>query len=309
MGPGRSSHVTLTPAGTLRSRLSGWVRRSPAGPGPGSHPPPTRRLGEWLDLPVGDVAALGDAVGRIYDGELDGMTIRGVFSEAEMSTAVLRARRHGAEHRDHGEQIMFGTALVGADDDRDAYYADAAAFERRLDEMFDGTFADRVEGVLSAIAGGRPATVPREEGRGRYVPATVRFLPPGRGVMHAHTANEFCDVWGAYGHLREVARMWDSLSYFVIGEAPEVGGALELYDLMWDDTPEDIRDLAMSGDRDRLLERFPVRSVTPGVGDMIVFTGGRIWHRVAPVTGASERVTVGGFLALSADDRVVYYWS
>lgn len=266
-------------------------------------------LGEWADVPVGDLAAWGDAIERIYAGTLDGMTIRGVLTPEEVAVGVERARAHADEHVDHGKQIMFGTPLVGADGERRDYHRNAWVINDRLPTLFDVDFCGRVEAVLSQVGGGRPAEVPEEEGRGRYVPATIRFLPPGGGVMHAHTANEFCNVWDAYGHLREIARMWNSLSYFVVGQAPDEGGELVLYDLMWDDTPPDVAALGMSEERDALLERFPTRPIGPRPGDMILFTGGRIWHRVAPVGAGRERVTIGGFVALSQEGDRILYWS
>lgn len=266
-------------------------------------------LGAWLEVDLADIESLPDAIEQIYDGSLDGLTIRGVFTEEEVTTGVQRARGHADEFRDHGEQIMFGTALVGADDAREAYFAGAPIINDRIDTLFDVDFVGRVAGVLSTLGGGRPAVIPEEEGRGSYVPATLRFLPPGRGVMHAHTANEFCNAWDAYAHLREIARMWNSLSYFVVGQAPESGGELTLYDLMWDDTPDDVRALAMSQERDDLLARFDTSPIRLSAGDMILFTGGRIWHRVTPVDGATERVTIGGFVALSQDEERVLFWS
>lgn len=317
----RGSEPADVPAATTAPAPSEPVVEEPAAPadGPPSAPEPVieehpvdegrQRLGVWLDVSADDLAGLHDAIEQIYDGTLDGVTIRGVFTPEVMAAGVERVRGYADEFRDHGKQIMFGTALVGADDDRSDYYGGAPTINDRIGGLFDVDFVARIGEVLSACGGSRPAVVPEEAGRGRYVPATIRLLPPDRGVMHAHTANEFCDVWGAYSHLREIARMRDSLSYFVVGQAPEAGGQLELYDLMWDDTPDDVLARSMSEERDALLERFGTRLTDVGAGDMILFTGGRIWHRVTPVEGDRERVTIGGFVALSQDDRTVYYWS
>ena len=283
---------------------------APVPSAPSSEVDPNRpHLGEWLDLQFDEVSNHPDAIERIYAGTLDGISIRGVFTEEEVATGVLRAREHSKEFNDYGKQIFFGTAIVGADDDRADYYAAAPIINDRLDSLFDVDFVGRIGQVLSAVGAGRPASVPSEEGRGDYVPITIRFLPPDGGVMHAHTANEFCNAWGSYEHLREIARMWNSLSYFVVGQKPDTGGELVLYDLMWDDTPEDVRALPMSEERDALLERFGRTPIDLEVGDMILFTGGRIWHRVEPVFGTQERVTIGGFAALSQDEEQVYFWS
>ena len=42
---------------------------------------------------------------------------------------------------------------------------------------------------------------------------------------------------------------------------------------------------------------------------MIVFAGGQIWHKVQAVGGTKERITLGGFLSLSNDDKSVFTWT
>jgi len=263
----------------------------------------------WVVVDAEDLGGFADAVDRIYAGSLDGMTIRGVFTSAEMQAAVDRLWGFRPEFVDHGTVAMLGTAIVGSDDDRAAYHLDAPSMNDKLTALFQGTFSDRIEGVLSRLGGDRPVLVPDDGPSRPYVPATVRVLPGDGGVIHAHTANEFCDVWPAYAHLRDIARMRDSLSYFVTAQAPEAGGELLLYELEWDDTPADVRASSMSPERDELLERFAGRAIVPGPGDMVLFTGGRIWHRVVPVRGGRPRVTVGGFVAESRDGADLYYWS
>lgn len=292
------------------SGSAGWSKPSLSQPSDTPMVDPDRtHLGKWLDLKLGEISQFPDAIEQIYAGSLDGISIRGVFSPDEVRDTVRRVQQLSDEFVDHGSTIMFGTALVGSANDRSDYYAGAAAINGRLSDVLGNDFVERVGAVISNFAGGRQAVVPSEEGRGSYVPLTVRFLPPDRGVMHAHTANEFCNSWGAFEHLREIAVMWNSLSYFVVGQSPSSGGDLVLYDLMWDDTPDDVLALGMSSERDELLARFPTTPIKLGPGDMILFTGGRIWHRVEPVSGDSERVTIGGFAALAKNDGDVYFWS
>jgi hapalindole-type alkaloid chlorinase len=256
-----------------------------------------------------DLDAWDDAIDRIYVGSLDGMTVRGVFTEAEVEAVTERLWDFRPEFVDHGTVAMLGTAIVGSDDDRDRYHADAPAMNDRLEVLFEGEFRDRIEQVLGRVGGRRPVQVPEDGPHRPYVPATARVLPADGGVIHAHTANEFCDVWPAYAHLREIARMRNSLSYFVLAQTPDAGGDLLLYDLDWEDTPADVRALEMSPERDALLDPFAGTGVLPGPGDMVLFNGGRIWHRVQPVRGEQPRVTVGGFVGLSHDGDTVYYWS
>ncbi len=293
----------------FRERVRRLMRRDLADRHEASVEPPRGHLGEWADVDVANIDGIAGAVSRIYDGTLDGLTIRNVFDPSEMAAAVERIREHSAEFIDHGEQIMFGTALVGADGNRQAYLDDVHTMHDGIPGIFGSDFMSRVSEIISVAADGAPVTVPTEPDGRPYTPATIRLLPPDRGVMHAHTANEFCNVWDAYNHLRDIARMWNSLSYFVLVQAPDAGGDLVVYDLMWDDTPDEIQQLSMSQERDVLLEAFDPVPRSLGAGDMVLFTGGRIWHRVTPVTGSTERVTVGGFAATASDADGVYIWS
>ncbi|HYF44670.1 MAG TPA: 2OG-Fe(II) oxygenase [Acidimicrobiales bacterium] len=282
---------------TLLDRLRG--RRS--------RPDDRRRI--WPDVDAEDLDGHADAIEAIYEGRLDGMTIKGVFTPSEARAVVERLEQHRSSFVDHGSVEMFGTAIVGSEDDRADYHRDAPGMNPKLEALFDGRFRSRIEEVLGRVGGGRPVDVPQDGADRPYVPATVRVLPSGRGVIHGHTANEFCNVWPAYAHLRDIARMWNSLSYFIVAQPPEDGGELVLYDLDWDDTPEAILALPMGPERDALLERSASQGISPKAGDMVLFTGGRIWHRVAPVRGTVPRVTVGGFVALSAEGDRIYYWS
>lgn len=266
-------------------------------------------LGPWLDVDVDGLGDLPDAISAIYEGSIDGLTIRNVFSADEVAEAVRRLEGHRDEFVDHGHVAMFGTAIVGSDDERSLYHRTAPKMTADLEGLFPRGFADRIERVLGQVGRHRPVRVPDDGPERPYVPATARILPPAGGVINAHTANEFCNVWPAYDHLRRTARMWNSLSYFITAQAPDAGGGLMLYDLVWDDTPPDVLELAMSPERDARLARFDGRVIRPGAGDMVLFTGGRIWHRVTPVEGTVPRITIGGFVAESADGAEVFYWS
>lgn len=266
-------------------------------------------LGTWVDVDAANVEEWPDAITQIYEGSIDGMTIRGVFSPEEAAEAVRRLERHRPEFVDHGTVAMFGTAIVGSDDERSLYHRTAPTMTAELEALFPAGFARRIEQTLLALGRQRPVRVPDDGPSRPYVPATARILPPGGGVIHAHTANEFCHVWPAYEHLRRTARMWNSLSYFMTAQCAEAGGSLMLYDLVWDDTPEDVLALPMGPERDARLARFDGRVIAPGIGDMVLFTGGRIWHRVTPIEGPTSRVTIGGFVAESTDGDEILYWS
>ena len=93
------------------------------------------------------------------------------------------------------------------------------------------------------------------------------------------------------------------------------GGELTLYNLRWNDVK-----IRLSGDTVLVDEKgkkydllnkkqVPRISIAPQAGDMIVFSGGQIWHKVEFVKGTTNRITLGGFLSFTKDEKGLYIWS
>ncbi|PCH95437.1 MAG: hypothetical protein COB85_04585 [Bacteroidetes bacterium] len=112
---------------------------------------------------------------------------------------------------------------------------------------------------------------------------------------------------------RDTVKLEDQLSYFIVLQEPNSGGELVLYDLLYKDTPdhliEDSAFFNIPDERDRALEAYDNMIIKPKAGDMIIFDGGRIWHKVSEIEGALDRITIGGFMAFSNNDKSIYYWS
>jgi hypothetical protein len=47
----------------------------------------------------------------------------------------------------------------------------------------------------------------------------------------------------------------------------------------------------------------------PEEGDLLLFAGGNIWHRVLTVQGNKSRITIGGFIAETNMPGRYYIWS
>ncbi|MFN8019808.1 MAG: hypothetical protein U0P45_17070 [Acidimicrobiales bacterium] len=264
-----------------------------------------RVLRRWSDVSVADLDAHPDGFAQVHRGDHDGFLIRGVLTPDE--AAAFTDRALAAElHANVGGRLL-GTSLLGLPD-RVGYLAAAEGTRRRLDELFGFSFEERVEDVLRRVGGGRPVGLPAEDGRS-YLPATVRVLDALAGGYRAHTGNEFVESYESYDHLRSIARTTDALSYFVLTQRPDEGGELIMYDLAWTETPDGFDREFMSPLRDARLEAYPKAYLDPGPGDMILFNGGRIWHKVADVVGDRPRVTVGGFATLSGPGDRIYYWN
>tara|TARA_B110000037_G_C17118308_1_gene504712 strand:+ start:2967 stop:3140 length:174 start_codon:yes stop_codon:yes gene_type:complete len=57
------------------------------------------------------------------------------------------------------------------------------------------------------------------------------------------------------------------------------------------------------------VDKIKTVKIKPKKGDMIIFQGGEIWHRVELVKGKKSRYTIGGFMGFSLDDKEIIYWS
>ena len=108
--------------------------------------------------------------------------------------------------------------------------------------------------------------------------------------------------------------MDDQLSYFLMIQHPHSGGELTIYDLLWDtvkrkETMENNDFVIDDNDNKIYIKDTRKFAVDPQPGDIVLFAGGPIWHRVEDIGGTIPRITLGGFLNFSKDNTELYYWS
>ena len=51
------------------------------------------------------------------------------------------------------------------------------------------------------------------------------------------------------------------------------------------------------------------QKIKPKPGELLIFNGGHIWHKVEDIKGKSDRITVGGFMDMSADKTKWLFWT
>ena len=276
-------------------------------------------------LPLSDVAAHADAIRAIHVGELDLLILSGVFSTETCARVVERLEAPGAGFKWTPQEslnpkqkqfYLLGESLTPyaghpEGPDPDHYFDEAARFEATCRALFAGQpdpdFTARLEQTFARMSGGRAIAVPAGSRPGsRYTPATIRSLPPGCEIP-VHVGNYFLTT-PACRHLATLVDLKDQLSFFIPLQTPEGGGELVVFRKEWGtDVPEMTRDAR--GGWDERGDPWPAQSFTPKTGELLLFNGGRFYHRVSRVTGARNRWTIGGFASLSTDGSLVYYWS
>lgn len=268
----------------------------------------------------------GIAEEMLYLDGLDGLVVRGAFPPECAATAAHRlltphddlVRCEIPTHELHRGWDFEDTSsdalpyvvcrdLISSPLDQIAYFDSALRFRRGCRRLFRGgpDFQERVEAVLRVLGGNRAVDVPRGPAGQPYAHATARIWTAGHEIG-IHCGLEILTVPG-YAPVRELVDVTGQLSYFVLLQAPASGGALFLHDVRFSQL-----------DADRRIDGWPVEIVAAMrasipiqlvPGDLVIFDGGRIFHRVSVVGEGPNRITIGGFVALGPDHQTVLYWN
>lgn len=270
---------------------------------------------DWDTLDASELARHPGLMQRIFDRQIDGVTVTNVYTAEEAATAVRALEAFDGPEK---MSIPFGWVIgpsLGATPTTDrSGYMDAID---RANEIYRDAFGfdpfARITDVLRPVSSGRPLLAASEGGRD-YNPAQVRSFSPGCGGLPAHVGNEFRSQLAetAMSHLITTTQVTGHISYFVMLQPAEKAGELVIYDLYWEDNQGhtdygDIDDVGFPDDS--WIESVPSRRVPLGPGDMVLFTGGYRWHRVDPPEGNRERVTYGGFSSPSLDGTEIHFWA
>jgi len=278
-----------------------------------NQPHPTRPAKvplRWETIAASEGARHPDVIGRLVDRSLDGLTITGVFSPSEIAAGL--AGLEGGERipRPFGTLLGMPLGMSGGDaPERAAYHDDVDRSRARYREAFGFDPHARLAQVLSPFGGGMPMVAPLEDGR-PYNPGHMRWWTPGGPGLQAHVGNEFRRhlEHSAMKHLLTVTRVLHHLSYFVVLQQPDVGGALSVYDLLWEQD-EGLEDWIDGEREDTRFDSLPCTKFDLPAGDMVIFGGGWRWHRVDPLGGTRQRITYGGFAAPSIDGTELHFWA
>ena len=275
----------------------------------------------WID--TGELASCADALRQIYHRELDVLVVRGAFEREALAEVVRKIE--GAEParldwtpQQNPDPSVVQMKLLGESltpyvhhpdgPELDHYFAVADRLRGTLRDLFGHThdFETRIEQLLGALSGGRPVSIPQHSDGRAYTPATVRRLPPGTDIP-LHVGNFFLES-GGYRYLKTQIALQDQLSYFVTLKTPDGGGSLLVYPLEWGD-PETPRLPSGLWDQQAVIARYEPAAIRPEAGDLLVFDGGRYYHRVDTIEGENTRWTIGGFVGFSPDMSRVFYWN
>lgn len=273
----------------------------------------------FVDIPADALSQHHDVLQRIHDKQLDGVIVRGLVPPELLKAIIAKVEASDLPRLDlpdveaHKEAPhTYGEAIVSAQCDLVEYFDLAATLRSQcktlladtidLEELFRQTFV--------SLSGGAAVEVPQGPAGQTYCPITFRNLPEGHGIG-VHVGNGFLEMPQAQ-HLASLVNDVDQISFFLTLSAPEGGGELVVYSLEHADVAGSGFATGYQADANGggLVEILCDKTAfKPRPGDLLIFDGGRYYHRVSPTEGPEPRRTVGGFLAWSRAHDRIYFWS
>ena len=279
---------------------------------------------KFVEVDAQDLSNFNEGIDNLQNHDIDGFLIRNVLNEHEIQSILngyARIPKKDIVEVNEGMYIYptpFSHFNDSGNDESNGmsdFFQSAYDFWNTFGVNFEMDFIERMQSVVQQMGGNRDVTVPLGVNDvGTYHPATIRYLEPGKGEFNVHCGNFFHKEFPSfYEHMSQISTIQNQMSYFVLLQNAEAGGELTVFDLYWDEA--EIRTGGVietkSGKKWKLDGKGALSSVKvkPQVGDMIIFSGGRVWHKVEKPIGTKGRFTIGGFLSLSKDDKSIYLWS
>jgi hypothetical protein len=203
---------------------------------------------------------------------------------------------------------IYTRTIIGTKNQLLSYFDDAALFISQWRQHLSATldFEQHLKELLLRIAGGRGVLLPTNSLTQKFSPFTIRLIESG-GNIAVHTERDYFRqatlpdaFWGQISLLKPI------LSFFMVLRKPTYGGELVIYPEMKysSDVINSIQERPAADDQHSSSSCYSLSE-----GDLIVFNAGDLLHCITAVQGSMSRLTIGGFIAYSADDTSLFYFS
>ena len=275
----------------------------------------------FLEIPASKLPESGDLIKRIKSNEIQGFLIKDFFSQQEVADILKAIEKPVAEagmNTSTGKMFPAPFAIITDSGERlDSFYSQLQYFYDLMErEPAVKNCKEKIDTFFKLVGKDFKASVPINKVKKLPVSAgCFRMFLPNMGGLFVHCGNLFQRQSEYYYSLLENdIDMNDQLSFFWLLQNSEIGGELTIYDMLWKDvkrkaSSEENDSVIDDNDKTIYLKDVPSFTVKPMPGDILVFSGGPIWHRVENIKGTTTRVTYGGFVNFSKDGKEIFYWS
>ncbi|MDZ4846233.1 MAG: 2OG-Fe(II) oxygenase [Chitinophagales bacterium] len=276
---------------------------------------------KFIEVPFANIEQAGSLVHQIKSKEIAGFIMKSVFKPDQISQIKdFLGKLSESEFMPTPSGKIFPAPFAIITDTEqmlDTYYSKLSILDdyKRSNPALK-TLTDTLDLFFKSVANNYQVSIPINKIKNTEVaPGTFRLFYPNRGGLHVHCGNLFqAQSMFYYSLIKNDIDMDDQLSYFVVLQQSETGGELTLYDMLWErakrkESPENNEFIIDDSGSPIYIKDMKSFAVKPVPGDILVFSGGPIWHRVEDITGTIPRITFGGFLNFSKDNKELFYWS
>jgi len=266
-----------------------------------------------------------DLFDQISEGVIDGIILENVLSQAEIDQLLSKLNEIPPERKIFNDKNNiyprgFASYMEDASGDESldfkTYFEHADNYIKNLKSNFGIDLTALLKDIFERFSNNRKHVFLEGENQlGVFPHCQFRVLYPNKGLFPVHCGNVFhYEFEKFYKRLSHKAKIKDQMSFFILLQKPDKGGELVLFDILWEEgqrmVPVDGIQLADGSVIDPIKSR-KVKKMTLDLkpGDMLMFSGGPIWHKVTMVEGKHDRITLGGFFSTTADGKNIVTWA
>ena len=262
-----------------------------------------------LDFDFQSINAHSQTLSQLWTNDIDGIIIRDLVSKPILDhfLQLIFDTESNLPSINYYWGQVFGRVLTSQLDDIDEYFHDASLYDMHLPQIWGDppTSWPKFLSYVLSILSGKPSLVPQLCNGKTLLSSTIRVISDGKELT-THCGNQFAHNTSKLNELGQISILDDQVSYFLLLQSPSEGGELSIYDARWSDRSQY---LYPGSTLHQSIESRRSHMLDLKAGDLLIFQGGQIYHRVERIRGSIPRITLGGFITPSTDMQNLFFWS
>ena len=298
---------------------------------------PSRPHFSFIQVEKEEMPALyPNAIQKLFSKEFDGFLVKNFLSKSELDLVltnlklVLEEKATPLLNRTGDSYPITMPSLSKELENLDAkgkeeklakYYHLVNDYHQLFPSRFGVDLFAKISAFFLLLEPALPITRINEPDRSNNYPfGSFRRLYKEVGGFDLHCGNDLQRQFELfYRELSHQVEIKNQVSYFIVLQQAEEGGELTTYSLPWEEGqtkmgPNEVGEDCLKLPDGSIINlhtdrRVGSESVNPQPGDLILFQGGQLWHRVEIVKGNQDRITFGGFLGSSKASEEIILWT
>jgi hypothetical protein len=262
-----------------------------------------------------DISSLSpDIYDDIFTGKMDYLLIKNFIQPDELNylkNTSIQQLKTSSFRETTKSGCFLGKSLLEKNTLGD-YFTSAENYNKQEKDLLGFSFNNRISALLRKISRASDISIPQNAKGIPYTGNTLRILEADKVAFPPHTDKYVHDIHPKSEELKNMISDDNLISFFALINKPEEGGRLFLFDKHYKDTPPEILHELSYGNYTKVqkyIYRHDCIRIDMNEGDLVLFDAGQRWHMIEPVSGKTDRITIGCFTSYSKDRNSIYFWS